>query len=126
MIWLLVTDDAQSPTAEKAALNRKRATYEPIVPATSKFPVGFPKIHTIYIYKSEGMRIVSNKNNIPTYFPKTICNVLTGLVNNKANIPLRFSSEIERIVKAGTKNTKIHDEILKNGSKSANPLLNML
>lgn len=72
------------------------------------------------------MRITNNKNSIPKYFPKTICNVLMGLVKSNANIPLRFSSETERIVKAGTKKTKIHDEILKNGSKSANPLLNML
>ncbi|GIM49605.1 hypothetical protein CAPN003_10570 [Capnocytophaga stomatis] len=33
---------------------------------------------------------------------------------------------MERIVRAGTKNTKIHDEILKNGSKSAKLLLKML
>lgn len=75
---------------------------------------------------TEGISVINSKNRTPKYFPSTISKVLMGFVNKSVNIPLRFSSEMVRIVKAGTKNTKIHDEILKNGSKSAKLLLKML
>ena len=124
--WLFVTDEVQSPTAEKVEISKKSAIYEPIVYAKSKFPVGFPINHTIYIYRQEGMRRMIDKNRIPKYFPSTICDTLMGFVNSKANIPLFFSSEIERIVRAGASKTKAHEDILKKGNKLANPLLKIL
>ena len=97
-----------------------------MVPAMSKLPIGVPNTQTIYTYKNEDQRITNSKKRIPKYFPSTICSALIGLVNNKVNIPLLFSSEILLIVRAGTKKTNIQEERRKKDNKSAKPALKML
>ena len=125
-IWLLPIAEAHSPIAAKVAISKNRAIYEPTVSAIPKLPTGLPNTHSIYTKITEGNKVIKSKKRTPKYLPSTICRVLTGLVKSRDSIPLRFSSEILRIVRAGTKKTNSHDERRKKGSKSANPALKRL
>lgn len=122
IIWFLLTAEAIIPTDAKVLPNRNKATYEPAVVAISIFPIGFPRFHNMYIYTPENNKITKRRNTTARYLANTIFHREIGRVKSNGSIPIRLSSEILRIVRAGIRKTKSQAERIKKGCKEANPL----
>jgi hypothetical protein len=60
------------------------------------------------------------------YLARIICISVRGLVISSSSVPIRFSSEIMRIVTADTRKRKTQGEITKKGSSVAYPFSKIL
>src|SRR5690554_942457 len=92
--------------AVKPLPRKNNPRYDPHVPPTSKLPGGLPSCHTLYTYIKVGNRESSTSTTPARYFAKITCKSVRGRVKRSSMVPVRLSSEKDRMVMAGTKNMK--------------------
>ena len=95
--------------------NRNKPMYEPMMAPLSISPVE-DKEWMVITYNKVGIKAVMITTSIAKYFPKTICQLVRGLVCKVSKVPLLNSSAKLRMAKAGIK--KINTQ----GARSKNAL----
>ena len=101
--------------AAKTDASRNNPMYDPMMAPLSISPVEDNE-RIVTTYTRVGIRAVMITNMIAKYFPKTICQLVSGLVCNVSNVPVLNSSAKLRMANAGIK--KINTQ----GARSKNAL----
>ena len=124
--WLFDMEEANNPIAVKAPHKKSKPMYEPMMAPVSILFFITDKLAKVITYNTVGKIAKITINEEAKNLPKIISLSFNGSVNNTSIVPALYSSEKERMVKAGIKNNNIHGAKAKNLSIEAYPKSSIL